>query len=302
MSMTKSAEPLLARSYLYVPGHRPDLASRAASSGADAVIVDLEDALPTGARSEAVATLHDFAVAVRSQPDVVLLGVRIGDLGPLGRVEVENAVEEGVDFIRIPKVSRPDEVRKVADWVRAAERAAATQSLIRMQLLLESSPAILDARSLAVDDHVERFALGASDLAADLHLVPGADEALDVARGLLVLSSAAAGLMPPVESVYVDYRDTAGLRASTERAREHGFFGRSAIHPSQIETINNTFLPHSTQVEWAEGVCAASDSAEGGATQFEGRLVDAAVVRRARWVLVLRDRFGSRDGAVPSVD
>jgi citrate lyase subunit beta/citryl-CoA lyase len=288
--------PLLVRSYLYVPGHRVDMAGRAASSGADAVVVDLEDAVPEEARPSARAALATFADVLGSQPVAVLFGVRIGGSEPRHRADVEAAVSAGVDFVRLPKVSQAIDVRLVAGWLDEMEGAPSPARGIRLQLLLESADAILDARSLAADERVEGFALGATDLAAGLRVPPDADDALDVSRALLVLASAAAGLMPPVDSVYLDLDDLAGLRASTERARRLGFFGRSAIHPRQIGPINESYTPLAAEVSWAEGACAAHEAAGGGATSFDGRLVDAAVVRRARWLLMLRDRFGSLDG------
>jgi citrate lyase subunit beta/citryl-CoA lyase len=142
---------------------------------------------------------------------------------------------------------------------------------------------------------VTGFALGATDLAANLRLpLDAVEAALDGARSILVLSSAAAHLEPPVESVYLDLNDTAGLRASTEHARLLGFFGRSAIHPGQIVTINEVFTPTADEVTWAERACSASVAGGGGATRVDGRLVDAAVLRRARWFLTLGERFGTR--------
>jgi citrate lyase subunit beta/citryl-CoA lyase len=288
--------PMLARSYLYVPGNRPDMAGRAASSGADAVVVDLEDAVPEEARDGSHAALRAFAEALSSQPVRVLFGVRISGTEPRHRADVDASVSAGVDFLRLPKVSRPVDVRRVAGWLRDAEGALPNPRGIRLQLVLETAGAILDARSMAADDRVEGFALGATDLAAGLRLPLDGDEALDVTRALLVLASAAAGLAPPVDSVYLDLEDLPGLRASTERARRLGFFGRSAIHLRQIECINDVFTPLAAEVAWAEGACAASEAAGGGATRFDGRLVDAAVVRRARWLKMLRDRFGSLEG------
>jgi citrate lyase subunit beta/citryl-CoA lyase len=161
-----------------------------------------------------------------------------------------------------------------------------------MHLLIESASALRDAPQLAEAHHrIKGLALGEADLAADLRV---SHEGLDWARGWIVTAARSHGLSSPVQSVYTDVADLDGLRRSSVQGRRQGFFGRTVIHPRQIDVVNDAFTPTPEEVARAEGVVAlAQTSAEAGETAVldpDGRFIDPAVVENARLILDLAIR------------
>lgn len=278
----------VARSWLYVPGHRSDRVAKALVAGADAVVIDLEDAVPAerkdAARDLTVALLDD-----RAADDGLSVWVRINPPGTeAGRRDVAALAGRRLDGLRVPRVDDPEVVREVA------ERTGA-----RLQLLLESARGLVRARELAeAHELVTGIGLGEADLAADL--LVDRDEGLTWARGWVVVAARAAGLPSPVQSVWTDVGDPAGLRASCETGRATGFFGRSVIHPRQIDVVHDVYTPSAEEIAAAEGVVATAAEAaargEAATLDADGRFVDPAVVARARTVL---DRAGTRAQLAP---
>jgi citrate lyase subunit beta/citryl-CoA lyase len=266
----------LPRSWLYVPGHRPDRVRNALASGADAVVIDLEDAVPAAAKDEArrstVALLEDRPsgsppVWVRVNPPTAAVG----------RADVEALAATPVDGLRLPRCEDPEVVHAVAEQTGHA-----------LYLLLETARGLLSARELAgAHTAVRGMGLGESDLAADL-MVPS-DAGLDWARGYVVAASRAAGLGSPVQSVWTRVGDLYGLRASCVTGLAMGFFGRSVVHPSQIPVVHEVFTPLLDEVAEARAVLATGSEAramgEVAALDAQGRFVDPAVEARARVVL-----------------
>jgi citrate lyase subunit beta / citryl-CoA lyase len=271
------------RSWLYVPGHRSDRVAKALVAGADAVVIDLEDAVPAerkdAARDLTVALLDD-----RAADDGLSVWVRINPPGTeAGRRDVAALAGRRLDGLRVPRIDDPQVVREVA------ERTGA-----RLQLLLESARGLVRARELAeAHELVTGIGLGEADLAADL--LVDRDEGLTWARGWVVVAARAAGLPSPVQSVWTDVGDTDGLRVSSERGRATGFFGRSVVHPRQIDVVHDVYTPSAEEIAAAESVVATAAEAaargEAAALDADGRFVDPAVVARARTVL---DRAGTR--------
>ena len=278
----------LPRSWLYVPGHRADRVAKALVAGADAVVIDLEDAVPA-AQKDAARNLTVAVLGERPDDGALQVWVRINPPGTeAGRRDVAALAGHRLDGLRVPRADDPGEVREVA------ERTGA-----RLQLLLESARGLSRARELAeAHELVVGIGLGEADLAADL--LVDRDEGLTWARGAVVVAARAAGLPSPVQSVWTDVGDADGLRASSELGRATGFFGRSVIHPRQLDTVHDVYTPSAEEIAAAEGVVAtAADAAargEAAALDAHGRFVDPAVVARARVVL---DRAGPRAQPVP---
>lgn len=267
------------RSWLYVPGHRADRVAKALAAGADAVVVDLEDAVPPDQKQAARDTaLRLAAEGGHDRP----LWVRVNDpAGPWGEADVDALAGLSLTGLRLPRSEDPAVVREVGD------RAG-----LPMQLLVESAAGLARAADLATAHPlVAGLGLGEADLSADLRVT--GDEGLAWARGWVVVAARAAGLPSPVQSVYTDVADLAGLRASTERARATGFVGRSVVHPRQIPVVHDVFTPGLAEVAAARAVLAASAAAqergEVAVLDADGRFVDPAVVRRARLVLDLTE-------------
>ncbi|MFI7426652.1 HpcH/HpaI aldolase/citrate lyase family protein [Micromonospora sp. NPDC049836] len=267
------------RSWLYVPGHRPDRVAKALAAGADAVVVDLEDAVPPDQKAAA----RDTALRLAAEgPHDRPLWVRVNDpAGPWGEDDVDALAGLGLTGLRLPRCEDPDVVREVA-----------TRAGLPLQLLLESAAGLARAAELAAaHPRVAGLGLGEADLSADLRVT--GEDGLAWARGWVVVAARAAGLPSPVQSVYTDVADLDGLRASTERARATGFVGRSVVHPRQIPVVHEVFTPTAAEVAAARAVVAAAARAEQAGEvavlDAAGRFVDPAVVRRARLVLDLTD-------------
>ncbi|MET4637368.1 CoA ester lyase [Mycetocola sp. 2940] len=247
---------------LYVPGDRPDRFDKAAASGADLVILDLEDAVAPdrkdGARRNVVAWL-----ATR-MPGGPLVEVRVNGSEDL-------PVFAGLDpaiGVRVPKVEEPADVDPFAGRPVTA--------------LLETARGVENAALIAAHPAVTRLALGESDLASDLGSAAAA--LIDHARIRVLFAARSAGLPAPMLSAFPDIRNLDGLRRDCERGRELGWFGRAAVHPSQLAVIEEVFAATARDVHWARSVLAALDDG-GVSTLPSGEMVDAAMAGRARVIL-----------------
>jgi citrate lyase subunit beta / citryl-CoA lyase len=257
------------RSWLYVPGDRPDRIAKALAGPADAVIIDLEDAVAAAAKDEArhnaLAALDDGAKAF----------VRINAPGtPAGEADIKALT--GAAGVRVPKCEDRGELRRVADTL-----GVPVYPVLESALGVENALAIATAHPL-----VAGISLGEADLAADLRVTGG--DALTWPRSRVVVAARAAGLPSPVQSVWTAVRDLDGLRASTEAGRRAGFFGRSVIHPAQIRVVHEVCAPDPAETAWASDLLDRL-ATEGSAAWIDhhGQFVDAAIVARARWVLAL---------------
>ena len=262
------------RSYLFAPGHSEKLLGRVFGAGADAVILDLEDAVPPQAKEQARAmitrVLGQRAAWVRI--NAVRTGLAAADL---------KAVAGLAAGIRIPKVESPEDV----EWVR--DRAPGTPLICA----IESARGLLAAPDIARVEGVRHLSLGGVDLRRDLGASEGNLQTL-YARSCLVVASRAAGLGPPIDSVYPRIDDDQGLRQQAEFARSLGFFGKSAIHPRQLPTLHDVFTPSAEELAWAQEVLSAFHAAGGAAVKLaDGEFVNLPVADRARRLLELASQL-----------
>jgi citrate lyase subunit beta / citryl-CoA lyase len=276
------------RSYLYVPGSDPRRIEKALASEADAVILDLEDAVAPNRKEEARTTVAEVLRSEHEKP--VFVRINAPD-SVLAEEDVEAVAGPRLAGLRLPKTESPEFVRRVAQRLENLGCEAGLQCLIESALGLEFAFEI--ART---HEKVVGMSLGEADLAADLGV--RGDAGLLYARSRLVAATRAAGLPGPVQSVYTNVRDAEGLRRSTMEGKNMGFVGRSAIHPAQIEVINEVFTPTEEEVAEAKDLLARLEESTGtgtGAFALEdGRFVDEAVVGSARLTLALarREREG----------
>jgi citrate lyase subunit beta/citryl-CoA lyase len=276
------------RSYLYVPGSDPRRIEKALASEADAVILDLEDAVAPNRKEEARTTVAEVLRSEHEKP--VFVRINAPD-SVLAEEDVEAVAGPRLAGLRLPKTESAEAARRVAQWLDKLGCEAGLQCLIESALGLEFAFEIARAHEKVVG-----MSLGEADLAADLGV--RGDAGLLYARSRLVAATRAAGLPGPVQSVYTNVRDAEGLRRSTMEGKNMGFVGRSAIHPAQIEVINEVFTPTEEEVAEAKDLLARLEESTGtgtGAFALEdGRFVDEAVVGSARLTLALarRDREG----------
>jgi citrate lyase subunit beta / citryl-CoA lyase len=268
MSASPSENRLL-RSWLFVPGTRLDLLSKAKDAKADAIIVDLEDAvLPehkAPARS-AVAQLRPFGYPLFMRVN----SVETSDFD----LDVAAALQAGVAGIMLPKVERPEDI----DALRAR-----TPKTVRIVALIETARGVSNLSELAHHPDVHRLAFGSVDFALDVGCTPYA-LTMDIARAQMVLASRTAGLPPPIDGVTVSM-DPQTLERDTTDSKALGFGGKLCIHPRQIECVNRAFRPSDNDIAWARRVVARATEAGSGALLVDGEMVDRPVLERAKRIL-----------------
>lgn len=253
---------------LYVPGDRPDRFGTAAASGAEMVILDLEDAVAATSKADARAAVVAWLTSDRAELPVVQVRINYGEPLDLAALAAVTAPFE----VRVPKVESLTQLDLIAAALPGRPLTA----------LFETARGVENATALAAHPAVTRLALGESDLASDLGTA--APAAMDYARVRVLFAARANGLEAPMLSAYPAIRDLEGLRRDTERGRDLGWIGRSAIHPTQLAVIADVFRPTTSSVEWAREVLEAT-AGGGVATLANGDMVDAAMVGRARTIL-----------------
>ncbi|SKU53340.1 citrate lyase [Mycobacteroides abscessus subsp. massiliense] len=256
-----------ARSLLFVPGDRPERFAKAVDSGADAIVIDLEDAVAPDAKNVAREAAERW---LREGGHAI---VRINGSGTQWHADdVALAAACGCP-VMLPKARSASHVSEVV-----AELPPGTELIA----LIETAAGVLAAPEICATDGVVRVAFGSIDLAAELGINPEEHESMLYARSALVTAAAAAGQATPVDGVTTTLNDAGLLLADAARAARLGFGGKLCIHPRQVPAINAQFSPSQDEVAWARQVSAAVD---GGASVVDGRMVDKPVVERAARIL-----------------
>jgi citrate lyase subunit beta/citryl-CoA lyase len=279
------------RSFLYVPGHAADKLKKVLERGAEAVLLDLEDAVPVAEKPTARAQVREWLEG--QLPDQrVELWARINP-GALREDDVRAlAGLPALTGLALAKAESADDVRAVADQLASL----GDQSTVLMPMI-ESAAAVLRAVDIARAPRVRQLQIGEVDLTGDVGITTGPDEVELVAiRTQVVLASRAAGILPPLGAVSRITADPEALAVSTRRLARLGFLGRACIHPAQIDTVHEVFTPSGREVEEARDVVrlleATEASGAGVTLDDQGRLVDVAVLEAARRTLALAARAG----------
>lgn len=265
--MTTYDEVGTARSLLFVPASRPDRFDRARESGADLVIVDLEDAVPADQKTSALRNVVELVEKGAARTVVRVNGADT----TWHAAEIAALAESGVALM-LPKAESGRQVTKVAAAMHGSPIIA----------LVETPRGVLDADEIAGVPGVTRLALGNVDLAASLGVDPASHDALWRARSELVLASAAHGKVGPIDGVTTVLDDEECLVRDVRHGVELGFSGKLCIHPRQVEVVNAGWQPTAADVEWARRVEAVAGQ---GAVALDGEMIDEPVVRRARAIL-----------------
>jgi citrate lyase subunit beta / citryl-CoA lyase len=276
------------RSLLFVPAHVERFIASAHKRGADAVILDLEDAVPLVQKPAARAALSQSIASVCQNGAAAMVRVN-HSLRALAQ-DLEAAVVPSLIALVLPKVENAAFIREVADAVAdlEIERGLALGS-VRFVLQIETPAALFDLRSIAAaHPRVAAMTLGPEDLSAALGGTPEPEGLLG--PNLAVLYAArAAGLLPLgfVGSIAA-YSDLEAFRETVRQARRLGFRGAMVVHPAQIPILNEAFAPTAEELDWARRVIAAAAEATAqghGAFELDGRMIDAPIVRRAEDIL-----------------
>ncbi|HEX4137996.1 MAG TPA: CoA ester lyase [Bryobacteraceae bacterium] len=252
------------RSYLFVPGNRPERFPKALASGADAVIIDLEDAVPPAERAAARAN-----VAAWVSPERCVF-VRVnGAQTEWFRDDVAMCEKAHVAGVVLPKAERVEDVQTIGKPVLP---------------IIETAQGFWNVSGLAHASNVQRLMFGSIDFQLDLG-INGEGEELLYFRSQLVLVSRIAGLPAPVDGVTVVFDTPDAVRADTQRARRLGFGGKLCIHPKQTPTVNECFGPTAEERTWATRIVEAAVTAGGAAIQVDGEMIDRPVIARAEAIL-----------------
>lgn len=265
----------LSRSVLFVPGNRPERFAKAVSSGADIVIVDFEDAVEEEMKAQAREHLASFlqdnpAVSVVVRVNSADHRMHIDDLKFCGR-------HPGVAAVLLPKAETANQVLAAAEYRKP------------IWPLIESAAGVANLKEIASVRAVQRLTFGALDLALDLGMRASSHAAyriFDQVRHQLLINSVLHGLEKPLDTIFPNITDLDGLASFAQDARDLGFAGMLAIHPSQVAVINPIFTPSTEEIDWAKRVVEAASTAR-GAFRLEGRMIDAPVIAEAQRIVDL---------------
>ena len=281
------------RSFLYAPGDRPELFEKAMRSGADGVVLDLEDSVLPGEKTAALQHVVEFLSDHDSRSTDTEVWVRVNNRSGLLEEELSAlAGSEHLAGVSLPKVESPVDLDRLDQML---------PDHVGVLGLVESASGVAAVLTIASHPRVRRLGLGEADLIADLRMTPSDDRLeLMTIRVNVVVASAAAGIDQPTGPAFIDIGDEAGLVRSSEELRRLGFGGRSAIHPNQVDVLNRVFSPTRYEIEQAEelvrSMADATERKTGVFVDARGKMVDEAVMRDARQTLEAATKLGLRGG------
>ncbi len=280
---TAHALPLAtARSFLFVPAHKAERYPKAIASGADAVVIDLEDALPIAAKVEGRAALlgawQTLTAGVRSQ-----ILVRINPTGsPWHSDDIALLTKlPGLGAVMLPKAESAAQIQHLTSGI----------ANIKVLPLIETAKGVSEINSIAAASGLLRLGLGHIDLQADLGMSASPDEQeLAPLRWAMVVASRLCNIPSPVDGITTSTSDEEAWLEGAKRSRRFGFGGKLCIHPAQIKGVHVGFAPTSGEVDWAQRVLDSEKLAGGGAFSVDGKMVDAPVIQLARQLLLRSER------------
>ena len=258
------------RSYLFVPGDRPDRFEKARTAGAHVAILDLEDAVAPEHKDHARALIMAWLDAARP------VYVRInGPTTPYFAEDLAVLARPGVAGVLVPKVEAPADLAPVA---------AALPGDAPIVPIVETARGVWDAQTIAAHPRVTRLIFGSWDFGLDVG-IPGDGVELLYARSHIVLMSRLAGKQSPVDGVTAVLDDPDALQRDIMASRRMGFGGKMCIHPRQVAAVNAGYGPTASEIAWARDIVAAVATSDAGALRVAGQMVDRPVIERARAIL-----------------
>lgn len=254
-----------ARTFLFVPGDRPERFDKAAASGADIVILDLEDAVAPAAKAEARAAVRAWLES--------------------GKTALVRINAEGTDWFEqdLELASLPSLLGVMLPKSEAGPALARVAALTPVIALIESAGGVADVRTIATLPGVERLAFGTIDLALDLQTT--ADDVLTAIGIQLVVASRASGIAAPIDGVTVVFKDPAPVEQAMRLAKTRGFTAKLCIHPAQLPAVRQAFMPTDDELAHAKRVVEADRASGGSAVALDGKMIDRPVVAKAYRVL-----------------
>lgn len=267
--------PEIARSLLFVPGHQGARFDKACASGADAIVLDLEDAVPPGRKEDARAQVAQWLAALGDDAARPAVALRINGAGtPWHADDLALCAHTRVAALMLPKAEDGQVLRHIGI---ALPRTA-------LLPLVETARGIAALDEIAATPQVQRLVFGTIDFQADMD-IDGDPETLLFYRSRIALASRLAGLQPPVDGVSTVIDDMALVAAEAQHARRLGFGAKLCIHPKQVAPVNQSFSPTPAQLDWAHRVLAADAASGGVPVAVDGKMVDRPVVLKAQALL-----------------
>ena len=280
------------RSVLYMPGANERALEKAKGIPADALILDLEDAVAPDAKPEARARV--CAAAASGEYGTKEIAIRINGIGTQWHEDdIAAAAAAGPDAIVVPKVNSAEDVAQLVAALEAAGASAHT----KLWAMLETPVAVLNAESIATaSDRLTVLVMGTNDLAKELYAehVPGRAPLLYGLQKCLMAARLAGKVI--LDGVYNDIKDDEGFRAECVQGKQFGFDGRTLIHPSQVEPCNEVYAPSVDEIEHSRKVIAAFDEAQAegrGVVTVDGRMIENLHVDTARRILAVADAIAA---------
>jgi citrate lyase subunit beta/citryl-CoA lyase len=284
------------RSFLFIPGDSEKKLGKADTSGADALILDLEDSVAPANKPRARELVPEFLSARPRGARRSELWVRVNPLDTdFALLDLAAVVAAGPDGLMLPKANGPQDVLQLSHYLDALEiQGGVERGSIKILPVATETPIAPFRLGDYASAGLERL-LGLTWGAEDLSTAVGASTNLDqsgqwamtyqMVRSLTLLAARAAGVQA-IDTLFVDYRDDAGLRASSRASRAEGFTGRIAIHPAQVAGINESYMPSAAEIEHAQRVIAAFEAAPGaGTVGLDGKMIDIPHLKQAQRVL-----------------
>ena len=273
------------RSFIFVPGNRPDMYPKALASGADIVCADLEDAIAPHDKADARAKAFGQLASIPGFAGVERL-IRLNCLRTtdgMADVQALLASETPPPALMLPKVKGPEEVRNLSDLLDDFKLPT------RLHIIIETNEALEAAHEIARSSHRnEALFFGGVDMAADLRC-SSSWQALLYARSRVVHAAATYGL-DAIDVPYLDLEDAEGMLWEAEQAKEIGYTGKGAIHPKQIAALNNVFTPDEATVAHARRIMDAFAANDSGLLVVDGKLYEKPVLRTLARILAIHER------------
>ncbi|MDA0988307.1 MAG: CoA ester lyase [Chloroflexi bacterium] len=283
----------LLRSLIFVPGNRRDMLEKAASFPADFLVPDMEDSVPLAEKAAARDAIADMLPILDRAGKRSVVRINALSTGLLEE-DMRAAVTPHTYGINVGKVDTPWDVHEIDKILTAMEiKKGLERGRTRLILYLESALAIINAYPIcSASPRIMAAAFGAEDFTVDMG-TQRTDESSEVflPRAMVAIAARAANVVP-LDIVYANFRDEDGLRRDIQVARSLGYKGKFAIHPSQVQPINEMFSPLPEDVEYARRVVVAFKEAEAqgrGATSLDGKMIDIPVVKRAMSLLAIEE-------------
>lgn len=276
MSSLLTTPVAAARSFLFVPANRPERFEKAVRSGADAVVFDLEDAVPLSDKASARVAIKDAWPRLRGLGVPLVIRMNSADHA-LGNEDMTLLAQlDLIDGVMVPK----------AESALALEKVHSAVPEVPLLPLIESAAGYLALSSIAASTGVQRLVVGHIDFMADTGIRCSEDE-VEIAplRFAVAMATSAFRLAPAVDGVTVGISDEDQLRRDTQRTLKFGFGGKLCIHPRQIPVVHAVLSPTAEELTWAQRVVEADVQSGGAAVQMDGRMVDLPVVLQARRLL-----------------